>query len=230
MPEGLATADGRVLDLDDSERAFAAAMAAPSGDEPEHPAPPKLAADPEAPYGRKVDGTPKKAPGGRPPKARVSAAPAAAAAPRPAGGAGKAEAVADFSQPLNEFLQGVWMAAAALPVPDGSLRVRVRAQAAVIRSNAGGLVQSVNMMAQHNATIRWGVEKLTTGSAGWVLPACMALAPFAVQSAQVWRMDPAQLTRLAEQTDREWDQVFNAMRAEFELEKELADAGSTHPA
>jgi hypothetical protein len=63
--EGLKTPAGDEVDLDG---AFARAMAAPEPDEPAPPAPPRK--DPDAPYGRKVDGTPKKRPGGRPARDR----------------------------------------------------------------------------------------------------------------------------------------------------------------
>src|SRR5690242_14948524 len=83
MAETLTTADGKPVGLDDTDARFAAAMAAPRADEPEHPAPPRHdPADPDAPYGRKLDGTPKLRPGGRPPKKprpREIPAPAAAA-------------------------------------------------------------------------------------------------------------------------------------------------------
>jgi hypothetical protein len=72
MPETLLTEDGQALDLDAAERDFARSMAAPEPSEPQAPAPPKRVTDPEAPFGRKVDGTPKKAPGGRPSKPRVT--------------------------------------------------------------------------------------------------------------------------------------------------------------
>lgn len=83
MPEGLKTASGEAVDLDGE---FARAMAAPEPDEPVAAAPPRK--DPEAPYGRKADGSPKAGPGGRPakaPKPRVAKAPneAKAAPPGP---------------------------------------------------------------------------------------------------------------------------------------------------
>src|SRR5690348_6015743 len=105
MPETLATADGRVLDLDDTDAAFAAAMAAPTSAEPEAPAPPRRDPDPEAPFGRRLDGSPKKGRGGRPPKPREIEAPK---------GTGKAQdgkkdgsAGPDYAKGLTEFLGGV---------------------------------------------------------------------------------------------------------------------------
>lgn len=226
MPEGLATADGFTLDLDDSERAFAAAMAAPPADDPEHPAPPRREpVDPEAPFGRKVDGTPKKARGGRPPKPRVQEAPAGAG--KPAAGLKAVPPVRDFSAPLAEFVQGVWMAAAATPVPWPELRTKVRAQAYLLKANAGGIVQGVNTMAQHNAMIRRGVEVLTTGSAGWVLPAMFALTPFVAQTAALWR---SPLTEAAEQmaaaTEAEWEAAVTEIKAEMGMDQEQVPAAA----
>lgn len=73
MAEGLATPEGVPVaapTTEDTERAFARALATPPSDAPGTtpadgpPGPPKK--DPEAPYGRRADGTPKKGPGGRP--------------------------------------------------------------------------------------------------------------------------------------------------------------------
>lgn len=72
MAEALLTADGQRVDLDQAEREFHGAMAAPPSDDPIAPAPPKL--DAEAPFGRnKKTGEPNKRPPGpgRPPKART---------------------------------------------------------------------------------------------------------------------------------------------------------------
>ena len=65
MPESLQTPDGQPVSLpevDKAESKFFGAMAAPSAEEPAHPAPPRI--DHEAPYGRKTDGTPRKRPAG----------------------------------------------------------------------------------------------------------------------------------------------------------------------
>jgi hypothetical protein len=77
VAEGLTTTDGQPVDLDQAEKQFHASMAAPDPAEPTHPAPPLK--DPEAPYGRKADGTPRKrapGPGRGKTGARVNSAPA----------------------------------------------------------------------------------------------------------------------------------------------------------
>lgn len=212
MPETLATAEGQLLEIDAAERDFARAMAAPEPGEPEAPAPPRREADPDAPYGRKVDGSPKKAPGGRPAKPRVTDS-------KPV--AGKAAAApADYTQPLAEFTSGLWMVLAAAPVPNDALRIRIRAQAAVLKDNQPELCQGINLAAQHNGTIRRGVEALTMGNAGWVLPAVMALAPFAMQSARLWQADPGQLVQLAAATEMQWAEQFAAMRQAMGLDED----------
>lgn len=217
--EGLATEDGKVIDLDQAEAEFHRAMAAPEPDEPQAAAPPKRAADPEAPYGRKVDGTPKKAPGGRPARPRVTESkPVTAEKP------GKGKPVeADYTQPLAEFTSALWMILAAAPVSAEGLRVKVRAQAKILRDCQPGLCKGVNLMAQHNGTIRRGVEALTMGNAGWVLPAVMAVAPFAVQSAQIWRTDPAELVSLAAEIEAEWAEQLAGLEEEKRLAGQLAD-------
>jgi hypothetical protein len=222
MPETL-TVDGRPVDLDDSEQRFAAAMAAPPADAPEAAAPPKRdAPDPEAPYGRKADGTPRKSrPGpGRPPKPRMIEAPKDQDQ-----GKAKASTAQDYTTGLTEFTDALWMVMAATPIPHDSMRVRIRAQAYVLKTNQAGVVTSVNTMAQHNATIRGGVEKLTMGSAGWVLPAVMALAPFAVQSAAIWRAPvEGDMRTLADQTEADWSATFAAMQADLvKAQQEAAD-------
>ena len=227
--ETLSTADGQAIDLDEAEQQFAAAMAAPRSDEPEAPAPPKREpTDPDAPYGRKVDGTPKKAPGGRPPKPRMIEGPKDGGKAK---GNDQPPSGRDYTAPLMEFCEGLYMIGASVPIPHDPTRVRVRVQAHVIRSNAPGIAQSVNTMAQHNGTIRAGVEKLTMGTAGWVLPAVMALAPFAFQSAALWRAPiEGDMRDIADQIDADWKETVEAMKAEFAAEAQAAQEASEQEA
>jgi len=192
MAEGLATADGERIDLDDVETEFAAAMAAPLDTGPEAPAPPDVGpVDPEAPYGRTVDGKPKKGPGGRPPgrdKARVTDAKAiTSGSAKGAKGDGKAKTGPDYGAALSEFLGGVQLALSVLPFPSDSVRVHARYQAAVLEQTGDGLAAGLGTIAEHNGVVRWGVEKLTQGGGAWVFPAAMAIAPFAVSTAMLWR-------------------------------------------
>jgi hypothetical protein len=189
MAEGLQTADGTEIDLDHVDQEFAAAMAAPSGDEPEHPAPPDLPpADPEAPYGRKLDGSPKKAPGGRPAKARTTTQKAIAAGPQGDAKGGKAAPeAATYAKGLEEFFAGIALALAVLPVPKDELRIRCRVQAEVLKNTGDGLAAGMGMTAEHNGLVRWGVEKLTKGGGAWALPAALAIAPFGAQTYLLWK-------------------------------------------
>lgn len=223
MPEGLSTEDGQALDLDASEQLFARAMAAPEPSEPEHPAPPKREDPSEEELGAKygwmtdpVTGERRaKRARGRPknPARETTKPQAPQAASKPSKPAGQPAAKPDLSGPLSDFTSALWMIAASAPIPADGLRVKVRAQALVLRENQAGLVQGVNLMAQHNGLIRRGVEMLCLGEAGWVLPAVMALAPFAVQSSAVWRADAGQLAEAAAKTDAQWAEEFAAMQA-----------------
>ena len=224
MAEGLATADGTAIDLDAAEREFSRAMAAPEPDEPEHAAPPKRVELSEEELGAKFgwitnpDGTKraKRAKVRPSTKPRVTDAPPASE--KPGKPKGQAETKPDLTQPLSELASAAWMVMAAVPIPQEPLRIKIRAQAAVLKSQGQGLVAGLNVMAQHNGMIRRGVEMMTMGSAGWVLPAVMAVAPFCVQSAQLWKMDPSQLAGVAAQTEAEWAAQFEAMQAEMSLQ------------
>jgi hypothetical protein len=187
MPEGLQTAEGETIDLSSVDQEFAAAMAAPPAGDPEHPAPPDVPpVDPEAPYGRKLDGTAKTRPGGRPPKARTTTAPPKAIT----GGAqkdAKPAAGETYAKGLEELFAGVALALAVLPVPNDELRVRCRVQAHVLKDTGDGLAAGVGMTAEHNGIVRWGVEKLTKGGGAWVFPAALAIAPFGAQTWMLWK-------------------------------------------
>lgn len=151
MAEQLTTGDGAVLDVpgvDEAERAFNAAMAAPEPTDPEAPAPPpKAPEDPQAPYGRKADGSPKKGPGGRPPKPKPRMqSPKASQAPK----TGK-----DFREPLTDVMRLGW----------GVLAVASPADAAALKIHGPGMVEAWNALAQENAQVAKGIMWLTTGSA-----------------------------------------------------------------
>jgi predicted flap endonuclease-1-like 5' DNA nuclease len=168
MPEGLMTAAGESVDLDDSERVFAAAMAAPSPDSPEFASPPKK--DPDAPWGYKADGTAKKAPG-RPRKdtARVQAGPVPApAAPSKPKLPGKPK---DYAEELTGLVQLSW----------GLLATFSPADAAAVKIHGPGMVKAWNQAAQENAMVAKGIDWLTSGGVWGAV--VMATAPFALQVA-----------------------------------------------
>lgn len=227
MAEGLETADGETIDLDDTDREFAAAMAAPSGDDPEAPGPPDIGpVDPDAPYGRKVDGSPKKAPGGRPPKPRTTTQKALPAGGSDKDGKGGKDAgdATTYAKGLEEFLAGVALALAVLPVPQDELRVRLRVQAHVLRETGDGLAAGLGTCAEHNSVARWAVEKLTKGGGAWVFPAALAVAPFAVQTVAVWKAPVEGDMRAA--ADRIQEQAMAEFKASMGMDDEPAQAAA----
>jgi hypothetical protein len=212
MPEQLATAEGDPIDLEHVDREFAAAMAAPAADDPEAPPPPDIGTDPEAPFGRRVDGQPKKGRGGRPPKepSRTQTAPRELTGPpKPGKAGGDPGAARDYSEGLSGFAEVLWLALAGIPIGREPLRTRCRVQAAVLKTEQAGLVSGVNILAQHNSIVRWGVEKLATGDAAWIFPAALALMPFAVQTSLLWRAPVnGDMAKIADKTEEEFAEVF----------------------
>lgn len=183
----LLTPDGAEMDEAEVNRQFAESMAAPEPEEPIAPAPEPADVDaPEQPAPREkrshtkartAPGAPGAPGGGRRGRGRPRKV-AAAPAPLPEG---------TFTGPVVEFLEALSIAGALVPLPDGELRTKVRVQAAMVEQHAGGLATAIDGAARHNATIRRGVEAITQGSAGWVLPAVMAVAPFAAQTLGLWK-------------------------------------------
>jgi hypothetical protein len=166
MAEGLTTSDGKPVEgvnpIGD-EQGFADLMAeqARAADSPigeTAPAPPKK--DPEAPYGRKADGTPKKA-AGRPRKDQATKprveAPKAARPKR------------DYTRDLTGLMQTLWGATVAFAPAD----------AGAIQVHGEPMVKAWNDLAQENAQVARGIEWLTTGTAyGAVV---MTTAPLVLQ-------------------------------------------------
>jgi hypothetical protein len=95
-------------------------------------------------------------------------------------------AAGTYAAQIDEWLEGLTIVAA-LPLPPTPLRDRVRLQASLVDQHRPGLTRGIDLAAAHNATVRRGIESLTNGSAGWVLPAVALVIPFAYQSLAVWR-------------------------------------------
>jgi hypothetical protein len=225
VPEQLLTAQGDPVDLAASESAFKAAMGAPEPDQrPDYPGP-RRRRDPDFPFGKNADGSPV-APHGfgtngkprqnMPGPGRAGKKSDDAARTQPAAGkdTGKElDTKPNYTQDLVEFTDGLWMLMAGTPVPWARLadfKVKVRAQAAILKENQPGIVNAVNLGAQHNDQVRAKVEAITTGAVSWVLPAMFMLTPFVASSAALWRTkasDP-ELRELAAQTDKDW-KVFS---------------------
>lgn len=184
-------------------------------------------ADPEAPYGWMIDPVtkerrPKKRPGRQ--KNNVSAPPTrpnnkARSEPPPAAAA-EGDKLRDYSGPVSELCQGVWMILAAVPdtkikigkISLADVSIKAKAQAAVLKENGDGVIKGVNMIAQHNDGFRRGLDRLAseTGPA-WVLPAMFVLMPFVGQSLALWRAPVAgDVTLLAKRTEKEFDDLMNS--------------------
>lgn len=105
-------------------------------------APPRK--DAEAPFGRTKDGAPKKAPGGRPPKARVQQ-PTKATAPAQ---------VKDFTPGLETVFRVAWMATATTSPAD----------AGAILTSAPALVKGWNELGQRNEVIGKALNIINGGA------------------------------------------------------------------
>lgn len=150
---------GDEMTLDDAERAFAQAMAAPEPDEPVHPAPsPKAKREPAE---AKAEHS----------KPRVSTT--AGTAPKRVRKPAKA-AEAAAAKDYTEDLQGVCQLVYGVFAATGSY-----ADAAALKHHGPGMVQAWNAAAQENKMVRSGIEWLTKGGVwGAVMVSTM---PFALQ-------------------------------------------------
>lgn len=170
----------------------------------------------------------------RRPRAGEQAKPREIAAPKdsPKGKDGKAQPSAgpDYAKGLSEFLGGIQLALSVLPFPNDNLRVHARYQAAVIEKTGDGLATGLGTIAEHNSMVRWGVEKLTQGGGAWIFPAALAIAPFAVSTAMLWKAPVTpEMMAGAEQIEAE---AMARLKAEmgFDTEQAAEDAGSQAPA
>jgi hypothetical protein len=194
----------------------------------------QVTADPEAPYGWMIDPKtkerrPKKRPGKQ---SRSEQAPPtrpanrARSEPPPAG---SGDSLKDYSGPVSELCQGVWMVLAAVPdvnfklgkIDMHEVGVKAKAQAAVLKENGDGVIKGVNMIAQHNATFRAGLDKAAADAGPlWVLPAMFVLMPFVGQSLAMWRAPvEGDVALLAKKTERDFDDLMNTTMREAAAEQ-----------
>jgi hypothetical protein len=220
MPK-LETADGSELTEEEVTKQFAKALSAPEPDEPLAPAPPR------ADNGR-AEGSPE--PPESPVDDRPRTRPQSRGTGRPRGrpkGSGKKTAAAPaegtYVRPVSELLQALTIAGALAPVPKGPLYTRIRLQANLVDAHTAGIATATDLAARNNAIIRKGVESLTLGPGGWVLPAVVALAPFGAQSLALWRGEiTPEMTAAAEQFE-------HGVRAQL-ADAGAEDASATDPA
>lgn len=225
MAEGLFDVDGKPVDIDASEAAFAAAMAAPPADKPGHAAPakkpPQPAADPDnAPYGWMFEGgewRAKKAPGrqktGDRPRVTDQPPPQLPTRPPAAKPDAKADKPSPYAHTVTETLEAVWFVLSSTPIPEqafgfklGRIRARLRAQAAIIEANDRALTAGTVTIAEHSPMVARALDRLKSGKGGlWVLPTLFMLAPFAAQSAQLWsgKLSEAELDAIAAQVEEQ---------------------------
>jgi len=194
----------------------------------------KVTTDPEAPYGWMTDPVtkerrPKKRPGKQsknqqaPPTRPTNKA---RTAPPPAG---SGDDLKDYSGPVSELCQGVWMILASVPTADLKIgkislhdaSIKAKAQAAILKENGGQVVKGVGMIAEHNAGFRKGLDKLVAESGpAWVLPAMFVLMPFVGQSLALWRAPvEGDVTLLAKKTEKEFDDLMNQSMREAAAEQ-----------
>lgn len=153
-------------------------------------------ADPDAPFGYRADGTPRKSNSGRRPaadKARTTKSVPEPSEAKPA--STRAAPVArDYTDELSGLASALWLGLAALPPTKG--------YAVLVKAQTPALVPAWNTAAQQNATIRRGVEYLTASGGTWIIGVAMASAPIAMGALALVR-DPARRAELAAQTDRD---------------------------
>lgn len=167
---------GAIIDVPAAEAEFHKAMAAPEPGVPaavDMPAPPKVRdADPDAPFGRRADGTPKKGPGGRPAKDVDKPRTTTAAQ------AGTGEP-ADYTRGLMMAGSLVHLGLVAAPP--------LHPQAALWKGALPKMVEAWNYAAQCNAKVRVGVEWLATSDIGWIAAVSLATLPVLQHGFAVWQ-------------------------------------------
>lgn len=191
--------------------------------------------DPDAPFGYMKD--PKT--GETRPKKRPGKQGKTAPAPRnrPSNQARQAKTVptqtTDYRGAVMQLLDGVWTLAASVPDVDPGTKVlgfglhdpviRIKAQAAIMKDNGQGLVNGIGIMAQHSAPVRNFIVKAgDEAGPAWILPAMMAMLPFVVQSASMWKAPVAgDVEKLAKRTDAEFDELVKGAMAQAEAEAEF---------
>jgi hypothetical protein len=153
-------------------------------------------ATPDAPWGFKGDGTPRKGPPGpgRPRKDKA-ADPRTEPPGTPGQEAGKSQAVepVTYAQQVNDALMLGWIVMASVPP--------VRPQAAILHDGIPGMVPAWDKAAQQNTTVRKYVLKLSgEGSWAWIVPVVLTTLPVVLGMWQATIAGPEIRKQLAGQT------------------------------
>lgn len=233
------------------EAAIAADAAAPAAADRPAPAaaPPRKSDNPDAPhglgedgkplapYGHKADGRPRIKPGGpgrtRDPDDKARVAPIRPSSPAAASSSGPA-AAADYSEALTELATSVWLTGSMLrggrliilPVPD------VRPYAAVFSAHIPALVSAWNVAAQHDASVRGWVERVTgDGVISWRLRVTIASVAFAAGCAEIAKAPADVKASVAASNDKAVAEFMAAQVAELGLAADGAEEpGGQHQA
>lgn len=204
------TVDPNAIDLSE---AFRQAMEA-------DPKPRSVASDPpdvdrEAPFGREDDGSPKtpygvnkdgsvrRAAGGRgaaDARARVGVViPPDKTKDSKKGGKPEPDMNADYSGPLMEACQAIWLGMTGLSMVGPGIPIvgrflnedKIGAEAAIFAAQTPAICKSLTIAAKHNAGAARFCAKLASGEVTWVAMAGFTLMPFFVQTSAVLRGDKA---------------------------------------
>ena len=178
---------------------------------------------PMAPYGLKADGTPRQKPAG-PGRPKDSDSRPRTAKALPAGEQKSGPKTGDYSGQIGDFLDGLWMLGSAFPLSWApKLEARVNAQAAILKENKPQLANGWTTAAQNHEGIAELTQKLTTGSASWILPVMFAVTPFVAQSAFMWRAPvPGDVQGLADHNKSEWQAFVKASQEEMAAQAKAA--------
>jgi hypothetical protein len=179
----LKTPDGKVLDVEEGDRAFSEMMAAPATDTP---APQKMT---EA-QKDEIKSAPK----------RTRARPGKTERARTTTAATSQKVDKDFSEDIAGLTTGLWITAASIPYTSP--------YAVVVKQAQPQLVHNLNAAAQNNAQVRGYVEKLGSGGGGvWAIGLSITAAQMGMSILQIAR-DPELRKQLGEQSRAELQQYL----------------------